>query len=106
MVQTVDLAHGIDQKTCNIRAIVARNGGCAERFGPTNPSRLLEITLFFTWCDPASAPVCHESPISRPGSTPLIVRLKHLALATGAAARIAMPHVSPCAAEPGSPLTA
>src|SRR6516165_6955559 len=28
MVQTVDPAHGIDQKTCNIRAIVARNGGC------------------------------------------------------------------------------
>src|SRR5262252_4257306 len=27
MVQTVDPAHGIDQKTCNIRAIVARNGG-------------------------------------------------------------------------------
>src|SRR5262249_32984722 len=26
--QTVDLAHGIDQKTCNIRAIVARNCGC------------------------------------------------------------------------------
>src|SRR6516162_9948084 len=28
MVQTVDPAHGIDQKTCNIRAIVAHNGGC------------------------------------------------------------------------------
>src|SRR6516164_8179382 len=27
MVQTVDPAHGIDQKTCNIRAIVARNCG-------------------------------------------------------------------------------
>src|SRR5499427_8585289 len=27
MVQTVDPAHGIDQKTCNIRAIVAHNGG-------------------------------------------------------------------------------
>src|SRR6516165_11525030 len=28
MVQTADPAHGIDQKTCNIRAIVAHNGGC------------------------------------------------------------------------------
>src|SRR5215467_14574009 len=28
MVQTVDPAHGIDQKTCNIRTIVAHNGGC------------------------------------------------------------------------------
>jgi hypothetical protein len=27
-----------------------------------NPSQPLEITLFFTGCDPASAQVCHDRP--------------------------------------------
>src|SRR5262249_46114189 len=37
------------------------------RFAPPNPSQLLEITLFFTGCDPASAQVCHDRPRTRPG---------------------------------------
>src|SRR6516225_11910814 len=37
------------------------------RFAPANPSQLLEITLFFTGCDPASAQVCHDRPRTRPG---------------------------------------
>src|SRR6516225_4326925 len=39
----------------------------AERFAPANPSQLLEITLFFTGCDHASAQVCHDRPRTRPG---------------------------------------
>src|SRR5262249_17192339 len=37
------------------------------RFAPANPSQLLEITLFFTGCDPASAQVYHDRPRTRPG---------------------------------------
>src|SRR5262249_44661898 len=37
------------------------------RVAPPNPSQLLEITLFFTGCDPASAQVCHDRPRTRPG---------------------------------------
>src|SRR5262249_44099295 len=37
------------------------------RLAPPNPSQLLEITLFFTGCDPASTQVCHDRPRTRPG---------------------------------------
>src|SRR5262249_51907527 len=57
---------GFDQKTCNIRAIVARSCGWGAG-APPNPSQLLEITPFFTGCEPASAQVCHDRPRTRPG---------------------------------------
>jgi hypothetical protein len=39
----------------------------ALRLAPANPSQLLEITLFSTGCDLASAQVCHDRPRTRPG---------------------------------------
>src|SRR5262245_15758129 len=37
------------------------------RFAPANPSQFMEITLFFTGCDPASAQVYDDRPRTRPG---------------------------------------
>src|SRR5262245_64293295 len=37
------------------------------RVAPPNPSQLLEVTLFFTGCDTASAQVCNERHRTRPG---------------------------------------
>src|SRR5262249_50630019 len=66
----------------------------AERLAPPNPSHLLEITLFFTGCDPASAQVCHDRPRTRPGrkgrkrlnfsgpTQPWAARIGSLAIAT------------------------
>src|SRR5262249_29106601 len=46
---------GLDQKTCNIGATPYRSSRAAAV--ASNPSQLLEITLFFTGCDPASTQV-------------------------------------------------
>src|SRR5246127_5179330 len=66
MVQPVIEPIGLTKKRATFGPL-SRATVDAERLAPTNPSQLLEITLFFTGCDPASAQVCHDRPRTRPG---------------------------------------